>query len=63
MRKVTLNFASLKVDFCDRDRAIRQVEDFAEGSTWHPVVVFGPEGLWQDRLVEAGYRDLKGAGF
>jgi hypothetical protein len=33
MRKVKLNFAGLKVDFCDRDRTIRQVEDFAEAKT------------------------------
>jgi hypothetical protein len=33
MRRVKLSFAGLKVDFCDRDKAIKQVEEFAERGT------------------------------
>jgi hypothetical protein len=56
MRRVELSFAGLKIEFCDRERAIRQVEEFAERGTWHPVVVFGPEGCgktsWLRQAVE-----------
>jgi hypothetical protein len=63
MRRATLNFASLKVDFCDRDRAIRQVEDFAEGRTWHPVVVFGPEGCGKTAWLKQATEILRELGF
>jgi hypothetical protein len=44
MKRVKLSFADLKVEFCNRERALQQVGEFAERGTWHPVVVFGPEG-------------------
>jgi AAA+ ATPase superfamily predicted ATPase len=56
MKRVELSFAGLKIEFCDRERAIRQVEEFAEKGTWHPIVVFGPEGRgktsWLMQAVE-----------
>jgi len=30
LKKVKLDFAGLRVEFCDREGAIRQVEEFAE---------------------------------
>ena len=44
MKRVKLDFAGLKVEFCNRERALQQVKEFAEKGTWHPIVVFGPEG-------------------
>jgi len=35
VKRVRLDFAGLKVEFCDRERAIQQVEEFAERGTWH----------------------------
>ena len=56
MKRVKLDFVGLKVEFCDRERALKQVEEFAEKGTWHPVVVFGPEGCgktaWLKQAVE-----------
>jgi hypothetical protein len=33
MKRVRLSLAGLKVEFCDRERAIRQVEELAERGT------------------------------
>ncbi len=56
MRRVKLGFAGLEVEFCDREGALKQVEEFAKRGTWHPVVVFGPEGCgktaWLKQAVE-----------
>jgi hypothetical protein len=45
MRRVKLSFTTgVEVDFCDREVAIKQVEELAERGTRFPIVVFGPEG-------------------
>jgi hypothetical protein len=63
MRKVELSFAGLKVEFCDRERAIKQVEEFAERGTWHPVVVFGPEGCGKTAWLKQAAELLRELGF
>ena len=50
VKKVKLDFAGLKVEFCDRG-ALKQVEGLAEKGTWHPLVVFGPEGCGKTCLL------------
>ena len=43
--RVKLFFApGLEIGFVDRERALKQVFEWGEKGTWHPVVVFGPEG-------------------
>jgi len=63
VRRVKLDFAGLKVEFCDRERAIRQVEEFAERGTWHPIVVFGPEGCGKTAWLKQASEALKEFGF
>jgi len=63
MRRVELSFAGLKIEFCDRERAIRQVEEFAEKGTWHPIVVFGPEGCGKTSWLKQAVEILKELGF
>jgi hypothetical protein len=63
MKRVELSFAGLKVEFCDRERAIRQVEEFAEKGTWHPIVVFGPEGCGKTSWLRQAVELLKELGF
>jgi len=63
MRRVELSFAGLKVEFCDRERAIKQVEEFAERGTWHPVVVFGPEGCGKTAWLKQAAESLRELGF
>ena len=50
MRRVTVRFANLDVEFTDRDRAIKQVIDWGERGTWHPIVIYGPEGCGKSAL-------------
>ena len=43
--KIRLLFTSgLEIEFVDRERALKQVEELAEKGTRFPIVVFGPEG-------------------
>jgi len=62
VRRVELELApGLVVEFADRERALGQVERFAEEGTRWPVVVFGPEGCGKTaflRQVAAMLRDL-----
>jgi len=56
-KRVKLSFVpGFEVEFSDRDRAVQQVVEWGEKSTWHPVVVFGPEGCgktaWLKQAVE-----------
>ena len=63
MRRVRLDFAGLKVEFCNRGIAIKQVEDFAERGTWHPIVVFGPEGCGKTAWLKQAAETLRELGF
>ena len=53
----------LKIGFCNRERAIHQIVEFAEKGTWHPIVVFGPEGCGKTSWLRQALELLKGLGF
>jgi len=64
VKRVRLSFAAgVEVEFCDRERAIRQVEDFAERGTRFPVVVFGPEGCGKTAWLRQATETLRELGF
>jgi len=51
----------LEVEFTDRDRAIRQVEELAARGTALPMVIYGPEGCGKSALLRqaaAVFREL-----
>jgi len=51
----------VKTEFTDRDRALAQVEEWAERGTRFPVVIFGPEGCGKTaflRQAASGLREL-----
>ena len=63
--KIRLLFTSgLEIEFVDRERALKQVEEFAEKGTRFPIVVFGPEGcgktawLKQATFISVSYTHL-----
>ena len=39
--RARLVFAGLEIEFVDRDRAIRQIEELARRGTHHPIVIYG----------------------
>ncbi len=51
------------MEFTNRDRALKQVEEWAEKSTWRPVVVFGPEGCGKTALLLQASAMLRELGF
>ena len=59
MRRITVRFADLDVEFVDRDVALRQVEDWANKSTWYPVVIFGPEGCGKTAFLRQTVEALR----
>jgi KaiC/GvpD/RAD55 family RecA-like ATPase len=64
MKRIRLELTpDLEVEFTDRGRALRQVEEWAEKSTWWPVVIFGPEGCGKTAFLRQASAMLKEAGF
>lgn len=53
----------LRIEFTDRGRALRQVEEWAEKSTWWPVVIFGPEGCGKTAFLRQAASGLRELGF
>ena len=64
MKRVRLSFAAgVELEFCDRERAVRQVEDFARKGTRFPIVVFGPEGCGKTAWLKQATETLRELGF
>jgi len=64
VRRIRLSFAKgVEVEFCDRERAIKQVVELAERGTRHPLVVFGPEGCGKTAWLRQSVEALKELGF
>jgi predicted AAA+ superfamily ATPase len=64
MRRVKLSFTTgIEVDFCDREVAIKQVEEFAERGTRFPIVVFGPEGCGKTAWLKQTAETLRELGY
>ena len=64
INKVKLSFApGLEVEFVDRERALKQVEEFAEKGTRFPIVVFGPEGCGKSAWLKQATWVFRELGF
>jgi AAA+ ATPase superfamily predicted ATPase len=62
--KIKLSFTpGLEIEFVDRERALKQVEDFAEKGTRFPIVVFGPEGCGKTAWLKQATFILRELGF
>jgi hypothetical protein len=62
--KVKLLFTSgLEIEFVDRERALKQVEELAEKGTRFPIVVFGPEGCGKTAWLKQATFILRELGF
>jgi hypothetical protein len=64
VRRVKLSFASdVEVEFCDRGRALQQVEELARRGTRFPIVVFGPEGCGKTAWLKQTAELLRELGY
>jgi len=63
MRRVKLRLAGLLVEFTDREKALAQVQEWAERGTIQPIVIFGPEGCGKTALLRQAVHVLKDAGY
>jgi len=64
VRRVKLSFASdVEVEFCDRGRALQQVEELARRGTRFPIVVFGPEGCGKTAWLKQATELLRELGY
>jgi GTPase SAR1 family protein len=62
--KVKLSFTpELEIEFIDRERALKQVEEFAEKGTRYPLVVFGPEGCGKSAWLKQAVGVLRETGY
>jgi len=64
VRRVELELApGLVVEFADREKALGQVEEFAEEGTRWPIVVFGPEGCGKTAFLRQAAAVLRDLGY
>jgi len=64
MGRVRLPFLpNLEVEFTDRDRAIRQVEELAVKGTAFPMVIYGPEGCGKSAVLRQAAAMLRELGY
>jgi hypothetical protein len=64
INKIKLSFApGLEIEFVDRERALKQVEELAEKGTRFPIVVFGPEGCGKTAWLKQATFILRELGF
>jgi hypothetical protein len=62
--KVKLTFTpELEIEFIDRERALKQVEELAEKGTRYPLVVFGPEGCGKSAWLKQAVEVLRETGY
>jgi hypothetical protein len=64
VKRVKLSFVpDLEVEFVDRNSGVQQILEWGEKSTWHPVVVFGPEGCVKSAWLKQATEILKEMNF
>jgi len=64
VKRVKLSFVSgVEVEFCDRERALQQVEELARRGTRFPIVVFGPEGCGKTAWLKQTAELLRELGY
>jgi hypothetical protein len=60
VKRVKLSFVpGLEVEFVDRNSGVQQILEWGEKSTWHPVVVFGPEGCGKSAWLKQATEILR----
>ncbi|ADM28110.1 ATPase [Ignisphaera aggregans DSM 17230] len=63
MERVKIFFADHKIEFIDRDVALKQVEKFAEEGTYPVYVIYGPEGCGKTALFKQATKILEEYGY
>ena len=64
VKRVKLSFVpGLEIEFTNRERALKQIEEIAERGTRFPIVVFGPEGCGKTSWLLQGVEVFREWGF
>jgi hypothetical protein len=64
IKKVKLLFTpELEIEFIDREKALKQVEELATKGTRYPIVIFGPEGCGKTAWLKQAIEVLREAGY
>ncbi|MFB6470654.1 MAG: ATP-binding protein [Vulcanisaeta sp. AZ3] len=63
MERIKLPFASMIIEFTDRDRALEQINEWAERGMSLPVVSFGPEGCGKTAILKQAAHMLRELGY
>jgi len=64
VKRITVELTpDLQIEFTDRERALQQVEEFAERGTRFPVVIFGPEGCGKTAFLRQAAVMLREFGY
>jgi dienelactone hydrolase len=64
VKRLELLFApGLKIEFTDREKAVKQVYEFAERGTRLPIVVFGSEGCGKSAWLRQASEILRESGY
>jgi len=64
VRRIALELVpGVKTEFIDRDRALAQLEEWAQKSTRFPIVIFGPEGCGKTAFLRQSAAALRELGY
>jgi energy-coupling factor transporter ATP-binding protein EcfA2 len=63
MRRITVRFANLNIEFVDRDVGLGQAMEWAEKGTLFPIVIFGPEGCGKTAFLKQAAEVLREFGY
>jgi Archaeal ATPase. len=63
MRRITVRFAELNIEFVDRGVGLGQVMGWAEKGTLFPIVIFGPEGCGKTAFLKQAAAVLREFGY
>jgi len=63
VKRVKVIFGSKEIEFVDREKALKQIEEFAERGTYPVYIVYDPEGCGKTALFKQAKAILEEFGY